>query len=129
MAAKAGRYFGRPFKGYQGVTQVYPLSPTIFNMAVDSFIRHWLMLVMPSYAGMGSIGLTIIDLVAYFYADDGLVASTQPERLKRAVDFLTVLFNKVGLQTNTAKMVGMVFHTCHAPGGGGVTYPRKSFQI
>ena len=40
MVAKDGGYFGRPFKGYQGVTQGDPLYPTIFNVFVDAVIRH-----------------------------------------------------------------------------------------
>ena len=40
MVAKAGRYFRRPFKGYQGVTQGDPLSFTIFNVVMGAVIRH-----------------------------------------------------------------------------------------
>ena len=84
---------------------------------MDAVIRHWVTVVMPSEAVTGGLGLTIIDLAAYLYADDSLVASTQPERLQRAFDVLTGLFDRVGLQTNTAKTVDMVCHKCHAPGG------------
>ena len=72
----------------------------------------------PSEEGTGGLGLKIIDLVAYFYADDGLVVSTQPERLKRAFGVLTGLFNWVILWKNTANTVGMVCQSCHTPGGG-----------
>ena len=111
MVAKAGGYFGRPFKGYQGVTQGKPLSPTIFNVVVEAVIRHWVAVVTPTEAVMGVLGLTIIYLVDYLYAGDGLVALTQPERLQRAFGVLTGLFNRVGLQTNTEKTVGM---SCHS---------------
>ena len=117
MVEKAGRYFGRPFKGYLGVTQGYHLSPTIFDVVVDAVIHHWVTVVMPTESGKGGLGLTIIDLVEYFYADDGLGASTQPDRLQRAFDVLTGLFNRVILRTNTANTVGMVCHPFHAPGG------------
>ena len=40
-----GKYYGSPFKGYRGVTQGYPLSPTIFDMLKDAVIRHWVILV------------------------------------------------------------------------------------
>ena len=66
--SKAVGYFGRPFKGYQGVTQEDPLSPTILNVV----IQHWVTVVMPNEAGTGGLGLTIIDLAAYFYDDDGI---------------------------------------------------------
>ena len=117
MVAKAGRYFRHPFKGYRGVMQGDPLSSMIFNMVVDAVICHWVTVVMPTEAGRGGIGQTIIDLEAYFYADDGIVALNQPERLWRAYDVLTGLFDRVGLKTNTAKMVSMVRQSCHAPGG------------
>ena len=38
MLANTGGYYAPPFKGYHGVTQVNPLSPAIFNMAVDAVI-------------------------------------------------------------------------------------------
>ena len=38
MVAWARGYFGTPFKVYCGVTQGYPLSPTIFNVVVDAFL-------------------------------------------------------------------------------------------
>ena len=78
MVAKAGGYFRRPFKGYQGFTQGDPLSPKILNVVVDAVICHRVAVVIPTEKGTGSLGLTIIDLAAYFYADGGLIASTQP---------------------------------------------------
>ena len=45
MVARAGRYYGTPFKGHQGFTQGVPLSPTIFNMVVDAVISHRVTLV------------------------------------------------------------------------------------
>ena len=65
-------------------------------------------MVTPSEAGTGGLGLTIIYLVAYSYSNDGLLALTQLKRLKRAFDFLTSLFDRVGLRKNMAKTVGMV---------------------
>ena len=62
--------------GYQGFTQGDPLSPTIFNVVMYTGIRHWVAVVTPTEAGRGGIGLTIIDLAACLYDDDGLVAST-----------------------------------------------------
>ena len=79
--ANAGGYFGRPFKGYQDITQGELLSPTILYVVVDAVIRHWVTVVTPTEAVTGGLCLTIIDLATYFYADDGLVAPTQPERL------------------------------------------------
>ena len=38
MVAKTGGYCGSAFKGSRGVTQGYPLSPTIFNLVVDAVV-------------------------------------------------------------------------------------------
>ena len=46
--------------------------------------------------------------VAFFYADDGMVASIDPGWLQLAFDMLTGLFYGVVLQTNVRKIVGMV---------------------
>ena len=81
MVAKAGRYFGHLSKGYQGVTQGKPLYFTIFNVVADAVIRHWVTVVTPTETRTGGLGLTIIDLMAYFYVNDGLMVLTQPERV------------------------------------------------
>ena len=70
-----------PFKEYCGVTQGYPLSPTIFNWAVDEVIRHWVMLIAATDMGEEVLSALVQDLVAYFYAYDGIVALNQMERL------------------------------------------------
>ena len=70
---------------------------------------------MPTESDKGGIGLTIINLVEYFYADDSLVASTQLERLQREFDVLAGIFGRVSLRKNMKKT--FVFKTYHAPGG------------
>ena len=40
MVARAGRYYGKGFKGGRGVTQGDPLSTTIFNVVVDAVVCH-----------------------------------------------------------------------------------------
>ena len=45
MVVRAGRYYRAPLCGEQGVTQGYPLSPTIFNVVVDAVVHHWESLV------------------------------------------------------------------------------------
>ena len=115
MVARAGGYFGLPFKGYRGVTQCDPLSPTLFNVVVDAVIRHWVTVVAEIEAGTEVLGLLIQYFVPYFYSDDGLAASTQPERLQRVFTVLTGLFCQFGLRTNTRKTVRIGFQTCHMP--------------
>ena len=116
MVARAGGYFGNLFKGYCGVTQGNPLPPTIFNVVRDTIILHWVTVVEPTVNILEGLDLSIGELVEYLYADNGLVASTQPERLQRNFNVLTSLFDQVGFRKNTRKTVRMSCQPCHAPG-------------
>ena len=82
-----------PFKGYRIVTQLYPLPPTIFNLVMDAFIQHWVMVVVEIEAGTEGLGSLVQYLVAYLYADNILVASTQTERFQRSFDLLMDIFD------------------------------------
>ena len=75
MVARAGRYYGKGFKGERGVTQGDPLSPTIFNVVVDAVVRHCISLVAYVEAGLGVWGREIQRWAELFYADDVLLAS------------------------------------------------------
>ena len=46
--------------------------------------------------------------VALFYADDGYIASRDPELLDRAIIILVGFFEQVGLETNTTKTKTMI---------------------
>ena len=46
MVARAGEYYGTGFNGARGVTQGYPLSPTIFNVVVEAVVCHWVTLAV-----------------------------------------------------------------------------------
>ena len=99
-------------------------------MVVDAVISHWVTVVAPTEEGIQGLGLSIRYLVTYFYADDGLVALTQPERLHREFDVLTGLFDQVGLRMNTRKTVIIACQTCHMPGRMSVeAYERRTTGI
>ena len=53
MVDYTGGYYCFHFKGYRGVTKEDPLSPTIFNVAVDAVVWHWLFLVVAEEVGTG----------------------------------------------------------------------------
>ena len=59
MVVRAGGYFGLPFKCYCGVTQEYPLSPTLSNVVLGAIIRHWVTLVLPTVYGLEVHGLLV----------------------------------------------------------------------
>ena len=54
------------------------------------------------------LGRAVQWLAALFYTDDGLLASLKLDCLQEALDVLTILFDRVGIQTNVKKTVGMV---------------------
>ena len=45
MVSRVGGYSGDPFKGQSVLTQVDPISPTIFNVMVDAVLWHWFSVV------------------------------------------------------------------------------------
>ena len=64
-----GRYAGGPF------------SPRIFNTMVDAIMREWLRRTLGNGAVVVGVGEEIRQFLAAFYADDGLVQSSDPVRL------------------------------------------------
>ena len=114
MVARAGGYYGESFKGARGVTQGDPLSPTIFNVAVDAVVRHWVKMVLDKVEKRGERGNKGRHQAALFYADDGMVASSDPRWLQWAFDALVSLFERMGLRTNVGKTVSMVCRPCQA---------------
>ena len=51
---------------------------------------------------------------SFFYAYNGMYASTDPGWIQLVFDTLSGLFNRVGLQTNVCKTVGMMLRTFQA---------------
>ena len=78
LAENGGEYYGAAFKGAQGVTQVDPLSPTIFNVVVDSVVRHWVSVMVESAEEQGGCRQEGRDQNSLFYAEYGMVASSYP---------------------------------------------------
>ena len=74
---------------------------------MNAIILHWLTVVALTEAGAYVLGVVIRYLAEYVYTDDGLVASTQPERLNKVFDVLTDLFDQVVLRTSTRKTLSM----------------------
>ena len=71
--------------------------PTIFNVVMDASIRHWVTLFTPAEAGIEVFKKTVHDLEVYLYADNGIIALPQTERLQRSFDVLTDHFEWFGL--------------------------------
>ena len=126
MVARAGGYYRTAFKGEGGVTQGDPISPTIFNVVVDVLVRHWVAGFIADAEEWGKLGNEGRHQAALFYADDGMVASSDPQWLQGALNTLVGLFDRVGMQTNVGKTVGIVCHPCQAAGNlSKVAYGRR----
>ena len=78
MVERAGGYYGTAFKGEQGVTQGDPLSPTIFNVVVDAVVCHWVTCVIADAEERGELLKEGRHQAELFYADDCMVASSDP---------------------------------------------------
>ena len=107
MVARAGVYYGGGFKGGRGVTQGDPLSPTIFNVVVDAAVCHWVTIAVTEAEKRRERGREGRHQAALFYADDGMLASSDPQWLQWVFTQLVGLFDRVGLNTNIRKTVSM----------------------
>ena len=66
-------------------TQGDPMYPTIFNVVVDTVICHWATVVAGEKVGPEGFGRALQKLTMIFYMDGGILASTQPSRIKEAL--------------------------------------------
>ena len=60
-------------------------------------------------ANTEGFGKDVQRLVAYLYANGGIIVLAQATRLQRDFDTLMELFDRVGLRTNVAKTVSISF--------------------
>ena len=98
------------------MTQGDPLSPTIFNVVVDVVVCHWVTGVIADSEERGELGKEGRHQATLFYADDDMVASSDPQWIQGAFNTLVGLFDRVGLRKCFGKTVGMVCHPCQAAG-------------
>ena len=89
-------------------------------------VRHWVTLAVEEAEKRGERGKEGRHQAALFYADDGMVASSDPRWLQWAFNALVGLFERVGLHTNVGKTVSMKCRPCPAAGNQSeVVYGRK----
>ena len=110
----------------RGVTQGDSLSPTIFIVVVDAVVCHWVTLAVEEAETQGERGREGRHQAALFYADDGMVALSDPRWLQWAFNTLVGLFDRVGLHTNLGKTVSMTCRPRQTTGNQSeVAYRRK----
>ena len=61
-----GEYYREDFKYIMGVTQVYSLPPTIFNVVVDSVVSHWISLLTGGAGGQDGWVREVRHRIAFF---------------------------------------------------------------
>ena len=76
-----------------------PLSPTIFNVVVDVVVRHWVNGLVDEAEAKGEMGREGRLQSAVFYADDGMVVSSDPVWIQGAFNTLVAIFYRVVLPT------------------------------
>ena len=108
MVAKAGGYYRSVFQGSRGVTQWDPLSPTIFNVVMDAVAINWVAVIVKSADNQIGRGQEGRHQNSLFYADDVMVASSDPRWLLGEFSTLVGLFDRLGLEKNFRETVGMV---------------------
>ena len=55
--------------------------------------------------------------MAVFYANNGMVVSSNPAWIQSAFNALVAIFNRLGLLNNIGKKVSMVCHPCRVGAG------------
>ena len=85
-------------------------------MVVYAVIHHWLTIAVKEAEKRGEQGREGRHQAAHFYADDGMLASSDPQWLQWAFTQLVGLFDRVGLKKNCGKTVSMTCQPCSTPG-------------
>ena len=82
-------------------------------MVVYAVISHWVTLVTGEEVELERFGQPFQWLAAFFYTDDGLLASPRLARLQATLGVLIGVIEKFGLQTKINKTSGMVCQPYH----------------
>ena len=107
-------YYRAEFQGFWGVIQGGPLSPTIFNMVVDAVVHLWISLVAGLVGGKDRCVGKVRHRAAFFYADYGMVSSTEPFFMQGVFGTLTRFFDRLGFRKHFGNKFGILccsFHT------------------
>ena len=87
----------KPFPVGRGVRCGDISSPVIFNIVIDAIIRD-----------VDADPTLVEALLEMFYADDGILADKDPEKVQTLTDAFTERFARVGLKMNDKKTKTMV---------------------
>ena len=77
------------------MTQGDPLFPAIFNLVVDAVVRHWVAVMVESVEERSGRRHEGRHQNPLFYADEGMVESSDPRRIQGDFSTLVGLFDRV----------------------------------
>jgi len=92
VTPKQADFFGTPFCHDSGQITGSVLGSLIFDIVVDSVVRHWMTVVVDDGGTSAMTGLAVKELSLPFCADDGMIASRDPAWLQEALTVLVALF-------------------------------------
>ena len=103
-------------------------------------VRHWVTLAVEEAETRGERGRDSSHQAALFYADDGMVALSNPRWIQWSFTTLVGLFDREGLKMNMGKTVSMICRSCpvvgnrleaaygHTMTGEGLTYLERKTE-
>ena len=83
---------------------------------VDAVVHHWVFVMTEGAEERGGRGQEDRHHNVLFYANDGMVAFSDPRWLQGTFITVVGLSDRVVLWTNAGKTVGMIFCSCQAAG-------------
>ena len=79
-------------------------------------VRHWVTIAVMEAETRGERGREGRHQAALFYTDDGMLASSDPQWIQWEFTQLVGLFDRVGLNMSTGKMVSTTCRPCNTTG-------------
>ena len=108
LVTKARKYYGRPISTERGVTQVYLVSLTLFNIMVDSVFRETLQDICVTQEAEHGFRWLAGEHNVCFYADDRRIAGKDLIWDQTALIKMVRMFERVGLQRNLNNNKSMI---------------------
>ena len=109
LVPRSRRYYDRPFKMGQGVTQGDPVPPTIFNIVVNAVVRATLWEVYGPWEALHGLGWPAGNQKIVTYVDDDHVAGRNPIWMQGILTTLVQMFECLVLYTNLGKINSMTY--------------------
>ena len=104
MVTRKNRYHEPQLNKTRGTTQGGIRYPTLFNVTVDSVVRHW---ILPTVEDLEVIQDRLVHVVGWslgvFYVNEGLLGLWDPEWMQGALNVLIGMLHWIGLVVNIDK--------------------------